>query len=98
MESNNEIKTSSSVSGGMLTVTVVVNGELFATYAAVIPTREATENAPVTKANMDRYLLSTFEGSRLEAIKFYRSFTGVGLMEAKSYVDSLAREGLKDFE
>lgn len=68
---------------------------LFLKVAKSLPTKAAGhkssryEDAEQTK--IDRYLTSLVKaGKKIEAIKVYRMMTGLGLKEAKDYVDQLS--------
>lgn len=68
---------------------------LFLKVAKSLPTKAAghkssrVEDTEQTKIN--KYLTSLVkEGKKVEAIKVYRTMTGVGLKEAKDYVDQLS--------
>lgn len=68
---------------------------LFLKVAKSLPTKAAGhkssryEDAEQTK--IDKYLTSLVKaGNKIEAIKVYRTMTGLGLKEAKDYVDQLS--------
>ncbi len=45
---------------------------------------------PLTDEQIEKISASLSRGSKIEAIKLYREFTGQGLKEAKDFVEALA--------
>lgn len=63
-------------------------------YDLVKPARRYEEKPPPVGAS-DEVLYYLQRGERIEAIKAYREYSGVGLKEAKDYVDELIRQSGK---
>ena len=52
----------------------------------------AVRTAPKAETSVDRKLLDFLEdNSKLAAVKYYKEVTGIGLKDAKEYVDNFAR-------
>jgi len=56
---------------------------------------ETGEPNPITDELMNELKSLILEGKKIKAIKAYRMATGIGLKEAKDYVDALSEQDLK---
>jgi ribosomal protein L7/L12 len=59
-------------------------------YSAPPPLPNATARQPAREAGLAEVHTLARQGQKIQAIKLYRELTGVGLKEAKDYVDSLS--------
>lgn len=63
--------------------------QLLLTRLDIDPAEVEPQGGPLEDQNIHEALL---RGNKIEAIKIYREQTGIGLKEAKDYIDALERQ------